>query len=517
MIGTRSLALGLVAVAACLLVAPARAETRLYVIAVGNNLPPAQSHEELVELRYADDDAAAVYTFAREIGAHATLLTVLDAPSQARFPGLAAVAQPPTLAALRETVAWHRAQLEADRKAGRDPVLLFFFSGHGTAGDNGPAALALLDGGLTQQLLYEEILAQLPARFVHLLIDACHAEAVVRPRDLEAQIVDVTPSDLESYVARGTLARFPQTGAIVAAASDAQSQEWDEWEHGVFTHEVLSGLRGGADVNRDGRIEYSELYAFLAAANREVPDVRARLAIVARPPALDRHAAIVDLNVAPRPARLDGLTAGLGELYIEDEHGNRIADVHAEPGFRVALALPPDRALYVHTRRAEAALRLGAGATMDAARLAFGPPHRGARGALATALHAGLFALGFGPAYYRGFVDVHAELLPVPLWLPMESDHELRRPSRTPAIATSATAGALAAAAVILGGLAGKAASDYNATTFEREATDARRRYDGFTGASIGTGVAAALSAGVATWLWVRARSHATPRDTLPH
>jgi uncharacterized caspase-like protein len=48
----------------------------------------------------------------------------------------------------------------------------------------------------------------------------------------------------------------------MASASNTQAHEWDDYQTGVFTHELLSGLRGGADVNGDGRVEYSEMAAF---------------------------------------------------------------------------------------------------------------------------------------------------------------------------------------------------------------------------------------------------------------
>lgn len=64
---------------------------------------------------------------------------------------------------------------------------------------------------------------------------------------------------------------------------------------GVFTHELLSALSGAADVNADRRVEYSEVQAFIASANRAIHDPRAVPRIVAFPPAIDHHRAIVAL------------------------------------------------------------------------------------------------------------------------------------------------------------------------------------------------------------------------------
>src|SRR6185369_4903495 len=168
--------------------------------------------------------------------------------------------------------------------AGHANVVFVFFSGHGSATAGGTPQLALLDGGISQEVLYDDVLGHLAADYVHVIIDACHAEAIVRPRDVQAEPVKVTASEAGALLVHSTLARFPNVGAIVASSTAAQAHEWDVLRHGVFTHELLSALRGAADVNHDQRIEYSEAYAFLAAANRGVADPRARLTVVSRAP-----------------------------------------------------------------------------------------------------------------------------------------------------------------------------------------------------------------------------------------
>src|SRR5262249_4236809 len=152
-----------------------------------------------------------------------------------------------------------------------------------------------------------------------------------------AQPVDVTDEDVQAYAARSTLARFPQVGAVLATASGVQAHEWDVYQRGVFSHELLSALRGGADVNRDGRIEYSEVSAFLGAANGEASDPRARLSVVVRPPALNRRAVLVDTTRLGAVFRLVGHGSELGQIFVEDELGNRVADFHPEPGHETTL------------------------------------------------------------------------------------------------------------------------------------------------------------------------------------
>ena len=69
---------------------------------------------------------------------------------------------------------------------------------------------------------------------------------------------------------------------ILATTLGQQAHEWSAIESGVFTHELLSGLLGAADVNADQRIEYTELQAFIAAANRCGPTICSKPA-TARP------------------------------------------------------------------------------------------------------------------------------------------------------------------------------------------------------------------------------------------
>ena len=88
----------------------------------------------------------------------------------------------------------------------------------------------------------------------------------VRAVFVDAPSFAVSANEEKQILAKNSLARFPNVGAIMATASDAESHEWDAIEQGVFTHELISALRGAADVNGDGKIEYSEASAFFNAA-----------------------------------------------------------------------------------------------------------------------------------------------------------------------------------------------------------------------------------------------------------
>ena len=482
----------------------AHAVTRLYVIAIGNNQPEDAAASE-AQLQYADDDAASIAELGTELGAKVTVLSVLDGPSQRRVPAIAQQTRPPTLVELRKTVDWHRDRFEADQRAGDKPVLVLFFSGHGKRGGAIGPSLAMLDGPLTSSILYDEVLARLPARYIHLLVDACHAEAVVRPRDLDAASAEVTTDEEKRVLNGSSLARFPNVGAVVAAASDAQSHEWDAYEQGVFTHELLSALRGAADVNGDGKIEYSEISAFLNAANREVSDHRARLAVLVHPPTLNGHEAVTDFSWAASDARLVGNGQSSTAFWVEDERGVRLADLRPELGYRFALFLPPSRPLYVRSKRVEAEVHAKAGETIVLEGLERRPPSTRQRDALDSSLRRGLFASAFGPTYYRGFVDAREDLLPVAFqphsaaepWLSRADVGDHNSPTDAVLWATGGGALVLTGVAATFSVLALSARKDATSAATERAAVSARDRFVLDRAAAISSLAGAALLTGV--------------------
>jgi hypothetical protein len=511
--------------AACLLLAQpspssaAPAPSRpLYTISIGQNEIPAAlrtpGNAGLTPLRYADDDAAYFHQFMRDLSRRAYLLAVLDADTQQRFPTLARDTRVPARAELEAVVAEVKAAMERDRAAGAEPVLLLFYSGHGLRDENGAPGLALEDGALSQAWLYDELLARLPARFAHVIVDACHAEAVVRPRDAEGHIEALGEGEQRAALDASTLARFPHVGAILASTAGAQSFEWDAYRGGVFAHEVLSGLRGAADVNGDGQIEYSELAAFVAAANLEVADPRVRPQVIVQPPRADRRAPIVDLTPLGGLFRLHGEARGAwaAPFFVENENGVRLLDAFPEPGATITYRFPADRPLYVVTPAGEVALAPAAGGEASLTQLAPGAPRARPRGALETSMRKGLFATAYGPSFYRGYVSRQDELVPVTfpaeqagVELDARTASELGRQLAGRALLVGAGVSALAAG--VFGALTWNARSRYDNTQIERQASDARADYDRFRKLGLVTGGAAVVlgAAGAALLWWPRA------------
>ncbi len=469
------------AVLALLLLASAEArasaaevEQRTFALVIGyNGRPPSSTDESIQPLRYADDDALAFFQLQKELGADAVLLTIPDAETRRRYPQIVDSARPPTMDEIVRNIDALNARMTAAASAGAAPVFVLFYSGHGARDANGEAALALLDGTLSQSAMHERVLGKVKSQTVHLIIDACHAEALVRPRDIDAPPVEIRPQDLVEHLSKIGPARYPNVGLVAASTSGASTHEWDVYQSGVFTHEVISGLRGVADVNHDGRVEYGELAAFLAAANREVADPRARVASVVQAPALGVHQTLSRLRSRPTMGWLTGIPASVGRFFIEDARGNRILDGHAEPGYSISVGVPPDEVLFMRNRDEEAELTVKAGAEAQFATLAFRNRPLRPRGAMDTSLREGLFLMPYGPAYYSGYVDrldAAADAPPSVVTQPTSKDR---------AIVWGLRGGAAAflAASATFGALAWDAHNDFNNTSLQRPASDASDRY----------------------------------------
>ncbi|WP_257460069.1 hypothetical protein [Archangium lipolyticum] len=381
--------------------ASAAPEQVSYALIVANNtgLEPKQA-----PLRYADDDGARYYELFAPRTREAVLLSVMDSETQALHPGLAARTRPPTRAALKEALGRLNARMSEDRARGAIPVLYFVFTGHGKRGAAGEGTVSLLDGPFTRTELFSQVIAPSTASFIHLIVDACDSYFFVNSRGA----LPVAPAQVQAVqglLATRELARYPHVGAVLSTSREQESHEWSAIRSGVFSHQVRSALAGAADVNADGRIEYSELSAFVAAANQGVADVRGRLDVSIQPPALDRSAPLVNLGDKARLGFLL-LPAGLeGRLWVEDARGLRVAEFNKERERSLVLGLPLASSYFLHAPGREAPFPLTrAGAVVDAASLTWRENTFASRGAVQDAFEEKLFSVPFGPRFYTGYM-----------------------------------------------------------------------------------------------------------------
>jgi hypothetical protein len=394
---------GLTLVALTAVQASAQAETRRYavVVASGQDLSGKSA-----ALEYADDDGARYYELFSQLADQVELYAVLDSASQRLHPGAARVARPPRRAELVRGLERVFASIQSDVDRGKKVSFTFVLVGHGQIGAGGEGYVSLLDHPFTRTDLFRTVLARSPATTNHVVVDACNSYFLVHRRGGASDAGPSRKDAIRRYLAAEDLARYPNTGVFLSTSSEKESHEWSAFSAGVFSHQLRSALSGAADVNGDSKVEYSEVEAFIAAANLRVDDPRARIEVFARPPAIDRSRPMVEL-VRSRFRHFVRFPAGPAlPVYLEDARGVRYADLHLSGERAVVVGLVPSRRYFVRSRdgRREARLDLARPGRIDFDRGRMKPSALAARGSVAESFREDLYAEPYGPSFYRGFV-----------------------------------------------------------------------------------------------------------------
>jgi hypothetical protein len=147
------------------------------------------------------------------------------------------------------------------RLAGRNDVLLIYYSGHGDKGGIIPVDYRLNDE--TTMLPYDDLVRVLnlkPLKVKGLILDACYSGSAGSSLTARSAGFDQLPGDRLQELLAGV-----KDGQVFGICSSSESQvsfESDEMQHGVFTYYMLAALQR-ADFNRSGFVSYGELYHFV--------------------------------------------------------------------------------------------------------------------------------------------------------------------------------------------------------------------------------------------------------------
>jgi hypothetical protein len=129
---------------------------------------------------------------------------------------------------------------------------------------------------------------------------------------------------------------------LTASSADEAAQESDRVGAAFFTHYLLSGLRGAADVNRDRRVTLNEVYQF---AYGETLQRTETSKAGAQHPAYDiQLAGIGDLVMTDLHASSSQLVLSrelAGKIYVRDSGGRLVVELRKEPTYPVELGLEP--------------------------------------------------------------------------------------------------------------------------------------------------------------------------------
>lgn len=282
-------------------------------------------------LSYADDDAAKYFVMLSMFAApgDVQLLTEFDADTRTLFPTLAP--KPPTLAEVRAAMSATADSLRTARARGERTEVYFFFAGHGGV-DHGQGFLELADQPLDSVEL-RQLLKDLPADTIHVVLDSCHSFFVVAPRKAGGKRY-ATPDD----VAQALGDQLPNVGVVLSTSAENEVYEWSALQSGIFSHVVRSGASGAADSNQDGAVSYRELEAFIAVASRSIDNP------LFRPKVFVRGPSGADATLfRPRPGAALRLSVDDPQslrLSIRDARGLRWVDAHTEGGSPLTLSIP---------------------------------------------------------------------------------------------------------------------------------------------------------------------------------
>jgi hypothetical protein len=196
------------------------------------------TYPHMPALRYPDDDAYRLFSFLKSPAGGA----VPDAQIKLL------VDEAATEAAIRT---------EARRlfqRAGPNDLVLLYFSGHGLPG----AFLPIDYDGYTHEIRHaelRELLAASPARHKVCVADACHSGSLLAERGKQ-------PGLLQRYYEQLAQAE-PGTALIMSSKAEETSLESSGLRQGVFSHFLIRGAKGEADVDANGLVTIRELFEFV--------------------------------------------------------------------------------------------------------------------------------------------------------------------------------------------------------------------------------------------------------------
>jgi hypothetical protein len=491
--------------------ARATRQTQRYALIIGNNQPP---RADLPRLRYADDDAIRWAALFDTLGADVEVLTELDDESRQLYGGIVPPMSPPSRGAITTAVERIAAAIAAARAGGAHVVFYFIYAGHGDVED-GKGYVALTDAHFTRDDLSTQVLRAVRADTNHVIVDACRASYFLTNRGPGGERRAWQDSYFRPHEAQWDNAG--NTGFLLASSSSGLSHEWEEFQAGIFSHEVRSGLMGPADANGDGLITYRELTGFVRLANRPVRNERFRPQIVSRVPA-DGDDVLLDLREAHAGSlALESPTQTPGEapwshLVLEDRAGVRWVDFHPGEAGGTRVILPRvswnGPGFYQRSLATNAEYSVPAGGDVSLAELAPRAPSLLHRGAIHDAF-THLFELAFDQAALDGLpldeeLSERASEPPGTDLSASSHPRQIRKPAAIGAVvaggASLATAGILAISSARLHDqAAGSSTSGVDRARLNQEIS-MRNRWTGITG--IGGAALFVAGIGLLVWRW---------------
>ena len=202
--------------------------TRRFAFLVGAN----NGGKDRVTLRYAVDDARAVEEVLKEMGGLLpTDSHFLEEPDRKKF--------------FSEIEELTKDVGEARNKFRRVEVI-FYYSGH-----SDEESIYLGDNRVTYKE-FRDLITSMDADVRIAILDSCASGALTLPKGVikKSPFLMDTAYDMKGYA------------FMTSSSASEAAQESGRLGRSYFTHNLISGMRGAADMNLDGRITLNEAYQF---------------------------------------------------------------------------------------------------------------------------------------------------------------------------------------------------------------------------------------------------------------
>jgi uncharacterized caspase-like protein len=158
------------------------------------------------------------------------------------------------------------------KKPAREDLVLIYFACHGAPDFDRPGNVYLLGydtapddiagTALPMREIDSSLKENLHAEKVIVLVDACHSTAIGGGIGRRSAIADSTL--LKRYLLEISRAKG---GLALLASAEANEVSFEDFKwgggHGVFTHYLLEGMRGAADIDANGIITIGELFEYV--------------------------------------------------------------------------------------------------------------------------------------------------------------------------------------------------------------------------------------------------------------
>lgn len=279
---------------------------RFLVAASANDGGPGKAR-----LRFAHQDADGMASVMRSLGGVRTEdALMLQEPDTARL-----------LASLREL----SAKMAAERQGGARMELVLYYSGH--SDEEG----LLLGGQRLPYLLLRRALEGSGADVRLAVLDACASGAALRAKGGTRH---------QAFRIEGAEGLRGQA-FLTSSRAEESSQESDRLKGSVFTRAFLTGLRGAADLDRDGKVTLQEAYRFAyeetlertssSSAGPQHPEFQLDLSG-------SGEVVLTDLSRAQSQLEIGAEISG--RIVVTDSTGAAVADLTKKLGQNLTLGLP---------------------------------------------------------------------------------------------------------------------------------------------------------------------------------